>query len=350
MSQQRFLMRNYLFLTLVAAFTLTACGKPLESPESVMDKAKQAIVDVQSGQVDVSATVDGNNGSDDLDFGGNVSLTFDKRSEDDQKFNLHVDLSGKMKASEQSLDGDLNFDFITLNQEYYVLLSELSSSDPSVTAIEPFISIYKGKWLRIAEDFIPENIRDLQGQDEALKLKKKQLEDLFVETSLFDVVKEYGVEKLNGNKVHHYGLSVNLAGFKDYMAKAAIIDGRELTQQEIEEAVKVLSYIREAEVYVDVDHYYILKSVFRFSGEALQSDANLEVEITVEGSDYNDSVSIEAPENAEDFNPLNLIMGLGGVPTLPEDGAMMEDEAMTEDDSMMMDDAEAVTEEAAAAE
>ncbi len=323
-------MRKYVLLAMVAMLSLTACNKPLEAPETVMEKAKQAIVEVQSGQVDVVATVDGNNGSDDLDFDGNMSLTFDKREEENSKFNLHLDVSGLMQAGEQQLDGDLDFDFITLDKEYYVMLNELASSDPNVKSIEPFVGLYKGKWLRIAEDFIPENIRDLQGQDEALMLKKRQLEDLFVETTLFDVVKEYGVEKLNGSNVHHFGLAVNLGGFKDYMEKAAIIDGRELTAQEIEEAVKVLSYIREAEVYIDVDTYHVLKSVFRFSGEALQSDASLEVEIVVEGSDYNKSVSVEAPEGAEDFNPLNLIMGLGGAPALSDEEAALLEEAVSE--------------------
>ena len=346
MNKQPFLMRKYVLLALVATLLLSACNKPLEAPEAVIEKAKQAVIDVQSGQVEVVATVDGNNGRDDLDFDGNMSLTFDKREEDNSKFDLHLDVSGKMQTGEQNLDGDLDVNFITMDKEYYVMLNELSSSDPSVASIEPFINLYSGKWLRIAEDFIPENIRELQGQDEAFMLKKKQLEDLFAETTLFDVVKEYGVEKLNGHSVHHYGLAVNMNGFKDYMSKAAIIDGRELTQQEIEEAVTVLSYIREAEVYIDVDTYHIIKSVFRFSGEAISSDASLEVEIVVDGSDYNKSVSIEVPEDAEDFNPLNLIMGLGGVPALPEeDSAMLEEavsEAMEEHGSVMMEE---VTEE-----
>lgn len=332
MKNKLFITPKYLLLAGLTIFVLSACGESLESPEVVIDKAKQAIVDISSGIVDVSVEAEGKNGTDDLLFEGGMELTFDKSDEEDQKFDLHVMLSGNLRAGEKSLDGDFDLNFVTVGKEYYVKLNKLSSSDESLTSMQPFIDLYMGKWLRIAEDFIPEDIRNLQEQDEAIKLKKKQLQDLFVETTLFDVVKEYGVEKLSGEKVYHYGLQPNIDGFKDYMAKAAVIDGRELTMQEIEEAVKVLSYIKSAELYIDTEDYYVLKSVFLFSGAALseEADANLEVEIVVEGSKYNESVTVKAPEDAEDFNPLNLIMGLGGVPTLPTDAEEAEEETEEE--------------------
>lgn len=325
-----------LILATLAFFSLSACGESLEAPEFVMIKAKQALVDVNSGKVEMTADATGGNGTDDLVFEGSLELAFDKTNEESQNADFHLMLTGDMKAGEQSLNGDIDVNFIILAKEYYIKLNKLSSSDETLTSIQPFINLYIGKWLLIAEDFIPENIRDLQTEDEAMKLKKKQMESLFVETKLFNVTKEYGVENLNGNKVYHYGLTPNMEGFKDYMMKAAIIDGRELTLQEIEESVKILSYINKAEVYIDLDDYYILKSIFQFTGEALsESEANLEVEIVVEGSDFNKSVSIKAPEGAENFNPLDLIMDLGSVPVPSEDSEVdvgMEDvEKATED-------------------
>lgn len=334
---------KYLFLGLLAVFSLSACGKSLEAPESVMDKAKQALVDMESARIDATAEAKGNNGTDDLSFSGDMTLAFDKKDPEDNKMDLHLALSGDLQAGEKVLNGDLDFNFISSGKQYYVKLNQLNSSDESLTAMKPFIDLYSGKWLRIAEDFIPQNIRDLQTEDEALKLKQKQLEQLFVETRLFDVVKEYGMEKLDGRQVYHYGLQANMNGFKDYMTKAAMIDGRELTIQEIEESLQVLSYLKKAEIYVDSENYYLLKSVLQFTGEALSESANLQVEITVDGSDYNEPLSVDIPEDAEDFNPLSLVMGLGGVPGLtdesgtalegvevPEPGTTLEMEGVSE--------------------
>jgi len=332
------LITKYSLLVVASVFLLSACGDKLESPETVMNKAKEAISEIKSGRIEVTADAEGQNGEDDLVFDGGMDLSFDGRDKEDKKMDLHVQLSGDMQAGEKVLSGELDVNFVTVDKKYYVKLNELSSSDESLAQMQPLIDVYKSKWLRIAEDFIPEDLRGLQEEDEAMKLKRKQLEDLFVETTLFDVVKEYGIEKYNGDNAYHYGVKPNIEGFKDYMVKAAIIDGRELTEQEVEEAVKILSYIKNAELYVDADDYYVLKTVLVFSGEALseEADANLEVEIVIEGSNYNKPITVKAPEGAEDFNPLNLMMGFGGVPTAPE-GTMMEVVEMEEEE-------EAVTE------
>lgn len=340
MKKQSFFKAWYLVPAVFSVLALTACGKPMESPETVMQKAKEAIVDITSGKVMATATAKGSNGTDDLKFDGGMQLTFDKKDELKKMFDLHVSLSGDLKAQDKNLSGELDLNFIALEKEYFAKLNKLASSDESMTAIQPVLDQYKGKWLRIAEDFIPENIREVQAEDEATKLKRQQLEDLFVRTTLFDVTKEYGVEKLNGRSVYHYGLTVNMDGFKDYMAKAAIIDGRELTTQEIEEAVKVLTYIKDAQLYIDTEDYYILKSTFRFSGEALNQDSTLEVELDIDGSDFNQSVTVKAPEGAEEFNPLNLMMGLGSI-SAPADGTQTE--AVT--DSVTTDEEGATTEE-----
>lgn len=308
MRKQSFFRARSLFLAVISLLALSACGKPMEAPETVINKAKQAIVNISSGHVEGTATARGGDGTNDLKFDGAMQLTFDKKDSQKQKFDFHVALSGALKATEKSLSGELDLNFIGLEKEYYAKLNKLSTSDDSMKQLQPFVDQYKGKWLKISEDFIPENIRNMQTQDETVKLKRQQLEDLFVKTNLFDVTKEYGVEKLNGRSVYHYGLTPNMDGFKDYMAKAAIIDGRELTTQEIEDAVKVLNYIKDAELWIDVDDYYILKSLFRFSGEAINQNSNLEVELDVTGSDFNKSVTVQAPQGAEDFNPLNLMM------------------------------------------
>jgi len=341
MKRNYFMVSKFMVLGALTLFTLTACSSGvLDDPEVVMDKAKQAIVKVTTGHVDVSASMEGDNGAEDMTFLGDLELTFDKSDLEDQKADLHLDISGNMQVDEKTIGGSLDFNFITLSKAYYVMLNKIETSDDSLKEMEPFINLYLGKWLRIEDTIIPEDIREFQGQDEAMKLKQKQLEDLFVETELFTVSKEYGIEKLNGQSAYHYGLEVNINGFKDYITKASVIDGRELTAQEVEESVKILSYVKEIELYIDTDDYYVLKAVLLFSGEALvETGANLNVEIVVEGSDYNKSVKIEAPKDAEDFNPLSLMMGFGNEEL---DINLMEEEDVAEE--IVKDPVEEVTE------
>lgn len=344
MSKYSFSISSCLILGMASVFLLSACGRSLEAPEAVIKKAQEAMTEITSGKIKVSADAEGQNVTDDILFKGTMNLIFDNKNEEERKADLHLMLSGNMKAAENVLNGEFDVNFITLDNKYYVKLNKLTSNNASLTSMQPFIDLYIGKWLQIAEDFIPENIRNVQSQDKAMELRNKQLKDLFAETDLFDVIKEYGIEKVNGKKAYHYGLKPNMEGFKDYMLKAAAIDGRELTIQEIQEAITILTYIKHAEIYIDANDYYVLKSNLIFSSEALsgESNSNLDIKIFIEGSDYNKSVTVKAPKDAEDFNPLSLIMGLGSMGVLQEDAVLTGDDVSLGDD--LEDEAEAETE------
>lgn len=307
-------------ISLLSLVLLAGCNSgSTESPDDVIEKAKEALLEIDSAEIEVDASVLGSSSSDDLDFTGTMELAFDNTDEENKMMDLHLDVSALMKAGERSLTGDIDLAVVVMGNEYFVKLNELDSSDPSWSSVLPFVNLYKGKWLQIAEDFIPENIRELQSEDDAAELKREQMEALFLEKELVRVKKDYGVETLNGEKVYHYGLEVNQKGFEEYMAEVAVIDGLALTPAELEEAIAVLEYIKDIELFVSTDDYHVQKAVFVLTGEAIEDESNLDVEITVLGKNYNKPVNVEAPEGAEPFNPLNLLLGAGGAALPPVD-------------------------------
>ncbi len=315
---------KFFALILFSLALLAGCNNAAtESPDDVMAKAKQALLTIDSAEVEVEASVLGSSSSDDLDFSGSMELAFDNTDEENKKMDLHIDVSALMQADERSLSGDVDLGIVVMGNEYFVKLNELSSNDPSWASILPFVNLYKGKWLQIEETFIPENIRELQNEDEAAVLKREQMEALFLEKELFKVKKDYGVESLNGEKVYHYGLEASEDGFQEYMTQVAVIDGLELTPAEVEEAIAVLDYIKNIELYVSTDDYTVQKAAFIFTGEALEDESNLDVEVTIFGKNYNKSIDISAPEGAEPFNPLNLLLGAGGGALPPIDPAAL---------------------------
>jgi len=319
----------------LAILLLTACGQKMEAPETVLQKAKEAIVEIESGDVKVGATLEGSSDQDNLGLTAALNLKFDKRVEGDQSLAVSFEASGSMKNEDQLMDGEVSAEFITVDKEYYLRLNELDSSDPNLDQIKPFLDLYSDRWLRIDEAIIPENIRELNTDDAEVQAKKEQLKALFVETKLFEVSKEFGVESLGGEDVYHYGVTPDLDGFRSYVMGAARIDGVELTNQEIEEAVEVLSHLKNVELYVDTDDYFIRKAVFEFSGAAVDQQATLDAILVVEGQDFNEAIEIEAPAGAEDFNPIELLMAFSEVPTMevPADGSMVDEMIVTEEKS-----------------
>ena len=327
--------KNFLKIFAVLGFSIlmfTSCGGKGESPEQVIENFKTNLTEIKSGDISTEVVMTGTDAQDAIDFTADMDIKFDRNDLEDRKADVNITLSGFMKAGDKSLEGDVDFTIRTFADNFYIRLDTLDSSDEGIAKFQPYISKYIGKWLHVASDFIPENIRELQQKDEATLEKERQLKELFVTTDLFMVTKEYGFETVNGTKVYHYGVQFSEEGVKDYIRKAAIIDGRELTDAEIEEASKIISYVSNAELWIGARDYYLYKAAIYMTGGVMaESDADMSINVTIEGTDYNKTIKITEPEDTEEFNPLELLMAFSTF-------SMEMDEADTLDDGMMMDE------------
>ncbi|MDH5596851.1 MAG: hypothetical protein OEY44_01995, partial [Candidatus Peregrinibacteria bacterium] len=282
-------------LSLGAALLMLGCGKSMESPEMVLQKSREALISIESGDVGASIKVQGASVEDQLGFEAALDIAFDKSDISDVAVDLSLDVKGLMKTDEKTLDGALNMDFIKVGNGYFLKLNTVESSDVGFSQIKPFIDLYVGKWLKLDEAIIPPDLAGLAEMDEEMLAKKTQMEELFVETNLFTVTKEYGVEQLAGNDVYHYGVSPDINAFKTYAVGMARIKGDEMTTQEIESSIAVLNYLENAELYIDRDDYYVRKAVFDFKGASVNGEADLNVSLIIEGDKYDQDVQLKAP-------------------------------------------------------
>lgn len=223
-----------------------------------------------------------------------------------------------LKTAEQSLDGDLDFNIRVIGDKYYIILNKLESGSDSMKTIQAVLKEYIGKWLHIADESIPENIRQIQKKDEATLAKEEQLKQLFIATGLITVTKEYGVETVNGQNVYHYGVQLNKDGVQEYIRKAAVIDGRELTDTEVQDASKITDYVTGAELWIGTKDYNLYKATASLSGPVTNEEANMNITVTAEGSDYNNTIKVEAPSDAQEFNPIELLMAYSTVANTAE--------------------------------
>ncbi|MBU0727694.1 hypothetical protein KKA95_03340 [Patescibacteria group bacterium] len=298
-----------LFITLGASLMLLASCGPSKSPEEVIQDLKQNLVEMQSGNFAVDLTMSGVDEGDSIDFDATIDIAFNRMDKTNRLADIKVAFNGVMTAADQVLDGDVDFNIRSIGDDYYLQLDKFESNDESILAAQPFLNSYMGKWLHIAKDFIPENIRELQQQDEAVLAKEAQLKDLFISTNLFDVTTDYGIENINGKEAYHYGITFNEDGVQEYIRKSAIIDGRELTDAEIQEASKIAASVTNAELWIGVKDFSLHKAVISLDGGLDNSDMNIDVEFGA--SNYNEDIQIETPVDAQEFNPLELIMGYG---------------------------------------
>ncbi len=337
-------MMKRLFLKLTAfltacLFALTACAPgATESPETVIQKFKSTAKDIKAADFSVELAMKGEEKEDSIDFNLTSDVKLDRRENVERKADIDLKIDGVMNAGGKSLDGQLALKIRTLGEDFYFNLMSLEANEPALEEYKPVIEPYKKKWQHLASDFVPENIRELQQKDPETIKKEEQLKELFVNTKLFDVFKEYGVESLDGKKVYHYGVRINKDGFKTYTRKAASINGQELTDAEVEEAAQFADSITNMEMWIGIKDYYLYKGVVIMASQAGDQGVSSEVDLTYTANSYDTDMNIEPPAEFEEFNPITLMMSL----QMP---MMMEEDEEGAEEGMEMESTEAENEE-----
>ena len=300
-----------LIAILVAALFLSACAPSgTESAEDVIQNFKATAKDIKAADFSVDLAMKCVDEGDNIDFNLTADIKLDRREGAERKADADLKVDGSLNAGGKNLDGSVNVKIRTLGEEFYFNLMSLEANDPSVEKYKPLLEPLEKKWQHLSSDFVPESIKGLQQKDAETLEKEKQIKELFVNTKLFDVTKEYGVESLNGKKVYHYGVSLNKSGLKQYIRKVAAINGQEMTDVEVEEQTVFADSITNIEMWIGTKDYYLYKGALTMEGEDAMENVSSEISLTYTANSYDTELSIEAPADFEEFNPISLLMGL----------------------------------------
>lgn len=299
-----------LVLFLLSIVTLTACGKSETEPaEQVIQKFKENVKEIEAAEFSASLKLSGQETEDNVDLSIAADVKIDRTDDTELKADLSLEVEGSFAAGDQILNGSAAIKIVTIGKEFYFNLESLDTNDPKFEFIKPMIETYQKKWLQVPSDFLPPEIRQLQEKDEDALAKEEAMKDLFVDTKLFEVSKEFGAETLNGVKVNHYGLKPDKEGFRTYLRKAAVINESEVTDAELEEFTSFVDGIKSIEVWIGAKDYYLYKAIANILDENTDQGTQANVSITFAAKSYNQDLKIEAPEGAEEFNPLSLLLG-----------------------------------------
>ena len=331
----------------ISLFILNACSssQDTESADAVIKKFKQTVKDINAADMSLNALVAGRDNEDNINFSLNADIKADNIGID-RKADVDLKLKGSLMAGGKTMDGNLNIRIQTIGDKFYFYLADFSSSDPGTETIQKALNPYMKKWQHVSQDFIPDSIKKLQHKDEETLKKENQLKDLFISTRIFEVTKEYGVEKINANKVYHFAVKLDKNGVREYMKKAAIINGQDMTEAEVEDAVIFVDSIDNIELWIGAKDYYLYKGVANIVNKNGGENANSEISLTYIAKSYNTDLKITAPSSYEEFNPIALIMGMqldsmmsdGGMDGGDEDLSFTEDDLSLSEDTVLTDD------------
>lgn len=301
-----------LFLSLVIALSfLSACSK--KTPEDILVKTKQALVDLNSGKVKVTFDINTEDEKTLLAIQGDIEATFDQTMPQ-SKVDFVLNLQGAVTTDGQKAGLTLSLQGLRNGVDYYFKMNQLNTTAESLQFLQTIFNSYQEKWLRLDESFIPPQITSLGGSTlDELNLKQRQ--DLFVQTELFTIKEDKGIQTLNGLEVYDLVLNLEKDAFKNYVRQIVALEGQIIPESELEAMTAALNQVKNIEIFVDPETYYIYKANINLYNTTSEEGLDFKIDLTFEGTDFNQAVKVTPPQNAEDFNPLALPAHLEDVPT-----------------------------------
>jgi len=318
------------------SFNIIACEQASdEDPQTVIDKAWEKLADknaeYESGEIEFDIKAKLEIGTDKGNISGNGTVQFDSTDLEEAKTALKTKLSADGSLSGKSGKVDLEGEMKTIGKDMYVLLDNLNldAGDPQTNLMANLIAnLYKSQWIELPRpdlDTFETEPRSFQNKEVAAIAKKH---------NIFEVEKDLGRRK--------YQLVLNTDEVKEYFKEVAALNDETISNTDLA-AIDNLSEEVEYELKVKISKEYDLEwiqanikaddpendqaVILEVEGNIgdEESDGYVELDfqgetpghirIDAEASHSPKSVNIEAPDNAQSFDPSALFGTGAGMPS-----------------------------------
>lgn len=352
-------MKKTVLLAMVAISTvaLSACSStPDEDPEVVLQKAWEKLasqsLEQKSGEAVISAK--GSGDFEGTDFSADVSLDINvdaSESAEDPNVSMKVDLNGEGTLEGQSGKVSLAGELRSLGETSYFFLEDVGvdTGNPQNDSMVTFVStLFKSKWFSIDSALLEGS--GLTGNE----INPEEYLRVFSQNQILTFKEDLGSRT--------YKVDLDPEAFANFMIESAKLQGEELPEEGIAflkssmapEVIKAAGVSYDIRVTIDKEYNFSwIKLDFTMDTPDSEDKIDLLVEADMQGEPQNGSIEgtlelevegsesgsltmsfsidskekevlVEAPENAEPFDP-SLFLGGGLGAGLGGDDLMVND-------------------------
>ncbi len=309
-------MRTLLFRAMMLLAVVVVIGggcKGKQSPKAVVENTHEAMSQIESLSYTAHIHLEGKG------FSINSSLEQSLSGEEGnaEEGAVDIQLSGQtavngfenahssfsMRISSPDSPERVTLDMRQIENNIFVKISELSGIDGMDDAMT---SLFTGRWIAMPqqgelEGMFGADMMDENTEDELTPAQEQELKKLVEETEFFSIVEDRGTADVNGAKTTHYVVTMNRSEVERFVDEAAKITEDPMTADEQAEFERILHDVegKEAELWIgnrDSRIYRFVAMDLPIRNEDGTTDGT--ADITVNITDYNQDISVEAPEDA----------------------------------------------------
>jgi hypothetical protein len=129
---------------------------------------------------------------------------------------------------------------------------------------------------------------------------------LHAQAEVVRVVRNRGVQKINGRNAYHYDVDLNKEKFLTFLERTAQENNKEFKAEDMMEFVNSIE--GKGKLWIDTENFYLHRADWDVKLSPKDGD-ELSFSFSVTLSDHNVDVAISPPEGAQIFNPLLFLGG-----------------------------------------
>jgi hypothetical protein len=323
-----------IFIALGLTVTLTACEKaPEGDAQSVINQAWEKLADksssYQTGEIEFSGKGNLEVENNKAEISGSGNVQFDSTDESNMKSAIALDLkaNGELEGKKGTVDIKGQIKMLDKTLFLFVDNFNVDAGDPQTNMMVNLVgNLYKSQWIALPSDSVetPDavSLESFNGKEVAAIAKKHH----FFEAK----------EDLGGGK---YEVTINPEKLKAYLTEIGEVNGTPMMAEDLE-AIDQLFQTMQYSLQVQIDDDYDLTWVMgtlsakdemegqqmtvAFEGNIDENSSNGYIDLSMAGTapgkarvefeieHEEKSVSIEKPENAQNFDPGALFGGAMG--------------------------------------
>ncbi len=288
-------------LALFGVFVISGCssGGGEKDPKAEIKEAFKNLYAVSSASfgVDFKGDMKAEDGTSST-FELKVEGATDMSNVKEPKVNLKVKGKGGVGGQSQEFDGEVRLD----KENVYFLVGKFPDLGELVPAemITPFL----GKWWKMP---IPEGTFDKTtlptGDEKELTEQQKKIRALLEDTTFFKDLTYVGLE--SGND--HYKGVLDKAALQNFVVEVNKIQGITMTEEDKKAFQEGLDEVQvDTDIWVDTKEKIVTKVSGKITDLKPENGTDA-VDFAMTFGDFNEDVKVEAPEDAEEFNPLMML-------------------------------------------
>lgn len=264
---------------------------PQLEPDEVLRRAATAAQKLESAQYTAQGEFDTQ--ADNQSVSGTMRID-GALQEAGKQLKFQIDIDADLKGAETNAAVSGTVEVVMLSgEEVYLNVHSVTSKPASAIFSSDMIDAIAGHWWKLPG-----------GAEVPVASVTPDPRLLHAQSQVVEVVKDRGIDTMNGVPNYHFDVRLNKEKLVAYLAEVAQKKGTDFASEEMRAQLEQLSAV--GELWIDAEQFNLQKVIWKLSSLPLEHGGTASATLTITFRNHNKAPAIVPPEASDVFSPAAL--------------------------------------------